>query len=123
MHVGQSDADDERRRWSDAAQIDEVHVQNLTEDLCIRSEAALPEASADNDLGSAPLWIARIERFAHQPDAENFERLRRNAESAQSLATIAWACQSSRFAGATAVQNTPREGFIERSITRRSAPA
>src|SRR5437899_13084208 len=98
MHVGRSDADDEIRRWSDAAQIDDVHLQNLTEELCIRSEAPLPEASADNDLGSAPLWIARIERFAHQSDAENFERLRRNAESAESLATNACASQSSWFA-------------------------
>src|SRR5438876_12340997 len=89
MNVGQRDADDERRRWSDAAQINEVHVQNLTEELCIRSEAPLPEAAAYNDLGSAPLWIARIERFTHQPDAENFEKLRRDAESAHSLATIA----------------------------------
>src|SRR5439155_12151851 len=99
MHVGQRDADDERRRWSDAAQIDDVHVQNLAEEFGIRSEAPLPEAAADNDLGSAasalkkqgtaPLWIAWIERFAHQPDAENFEKLRRDAESAQPLATIA----------------------------------
>ena len=89
MDVGRSDADDERRRWSYAAQIDEVHVQNFTEELWVRSEAPLPEAAADNDLGSAPLWIARIERFTHQPDAENFEKLRRDAESAHSLATIA----------------------------------
>src|SRR5437762_12041984 len=89
MDVGRSDADDERRRWSYAAQIDEVHVQNFTEELWVRSEAPLPEAAADNDLGSAPLWIVRIERFAHQPDAENFEKLRRDAESAQPLALIA----------------------------------
>src|SRR2546422_7145259 len=98
MHVGQRDADDERRRWSAAAQIDDVHVQNLTEELCIRSEAPLPEAAAHNDLGSAasalkkqgtaPLWIARIERFTHQRDAQNFEKLRRYAESAQPLAAI-----------------------------------
>src|SRR5437762_13946858 len=89
MHVGQSDADDERRRWSDAAQIDDVHVQNLTEELCIRSETPLPEAAADNDLGSAPLGIAQIERFTHQPDAEDFGNLRRDGESAHAPATIA----------------------------------
>ena len=61
MHVGRRDADDERRRRADAAQIDDVDVQNFTEKTCIRSEAALPEAAADDDLGSAPLGIGRIE--------------------------------------------------------------
>src|SRR5262245_3660008 len=50
MHVGQSDAHDERRRWPNAAQIDHVDVQNLTEKTSVRSEAPLPKATPENDL-------------------------------------------------------------------------
>src|SRR5205823_12892380 len=68
---------------------DKVHVKNLTREFWVRAEASLSQASPDNDLGSAPLRIGRIEGFAHQLDAENFEKLRRDAESAQPLASIA----------------------------------
>src|SRR5262249_29792739 len=89
MRVGQSDADDERQRRSDAAHIDDVHVQNLAEELQVRSEATLPEAAADNDLGPPPLWIIRTERFAYQRNAENFEEFRCDVEPTQALASIA----------------------------------
>src|SRR6266851_1292127 len=89
MRVVQSDADDERRRRSDTAQIDEVDVQNLAEEFHVRSEAAPPQAAADNDLRPAPLWIIRTKRFADQRYAENFEELRRDVEPTQALASIA----------------------------------
>src|SRR5262249_14401182 len=67
MRVGQSDADDERRRWSDAFQIDYVEVQNLAEEFHVRSEATLPQTAADNDLrpsrcGSFGLNVPPIKR-------------------------------------------------------------
>jgi hypothetical protein len=93
MHVGQGNADDERRCRADVAQIDDVDVNNFADKACIRSEAALPKAAPDDDLGSGPLGIGRIEcldieRLAHQRYAENREELRRDEESAQSLAVI-----------------------------------
>src|SRR5205809_2237310 len=89
MHVGLRDADDESWRRSDAAQIDDVDVQKLAEERCVRSEAAPPKAVADNDLGPRPRCVVRGERFADQRDAENFEELRCDVESAQTLASIA----------------------------------
>src|SRR2546425_12945841 len=88
MHVRRRDTNDKIRRWSQAAQIDDVHVKDLTEERCIRSEAPPPKAAANNDLGSAPLRIARIKRFAHQPHAANLEELRRDPSSPQPLGTI-----------------------------------
>src|SRR4029450_6496787 len=94
MHVGQGNAADESRCRANVAQIDDVDVNNFTEKTCIRSEAALPKAAPDNDLGPAPPGIGRIEcldieRFAHQRYGENFEELRRDEESAQSFTVIA----------------------------------
>src|SRR5215470_1182330 len=88
MRVGRSDAGNQRRRRPDAAQIDEVDIQNLAKEFPVRCEATLPEAAADNDLEPPPLWIIRTERFAHQRYAENFEELRRDAEPAQAFASI-----------------------------------
>src|SRR5215471_2612788 len=86
--VGRSDGGNRRRRRPDAAQIDEVDVQNLAEEFPVRCEATLPEARADNDLEPPPLWIIRTERSALQRYAENFEDLRRDAEPAQAFASI-----------------------------------
>src|SRR5438046_8154102 len=89
MHVVQSDACDERGRGADAAEVDEVHVQNFSEQLRVGSEAPLPEASANNDLGALLLWSGGCKCFPHQADAENLEELRRDTEPAQPLAAIA----------------------------------
>ena len=75
------------------AQIDDVDVNDFTEKIRIRSEAALPKAAPENDLGPAPLGIGRVEcldceRVAHQRYVENFEELRRDEESAQSPAGV-----------------------------------
>src|ERR1700756_3287693 len=88
MRVGRSDAGNQRRRGPDAAQVDEVDVQNLAQKFPVRCEATLPEAAADNDLEPPPLWIVLTERFAHQRYAENFEELRRDAEPAHAFASI-----------------------------------
>src|SRR5205823_5882190 len=47
------------------------------------------KATADNDLGVAPLCVGGIKRFAHHTDAENLKELGRDAEPAQTLASIA----------------------------------
>jgi hypothetical protein len=97
MHLGQSDADDERRRCPNAGQIDDVDVQNSPDEIGVRSEAPLPQAAADDDLGpsTAPVRrrrssIVRTERVTHQRDVENLEELRRDVKPAQSLASVAF---------------------------------
>src|SRR5205807_1824332 len=89
MHIRHGDADDERPCWPDAAQIYHVDVQNPAKKTCVRSEATLPKATADNDLGPSTLWILRTECLAHQRYIEHFEELGRDVEPAQSLASIA----------------------------------
>lgn len=51
------DAGDEIGRGSDPAQIDDVDIQNITGEPCIRSEPPPPQAAANDDRGFSLLRI------------------------------------------------------------------